>query len=245
MSTIAIGDVHGNLAALDDLLNLITGEISTLDTVVFLGDYIDRGPDSKGCIERIIEFRRAVKGNVVTLLGNHEEWLLRTYEDHSRHSWLLGMEAFQTIESYIPAAAARLREAAKQAGPRLVMEHVQLPYEVFFQALPKEHITFLTSLQTYHRTPDALCMHGGLNPDGGRVEEQRSEDLIWGTDGFPERYRGQEFIVYGHANDPLMDGGWPHPRIIGRTYGLDTIAKGVLTAVRLPERIVIQSDRFD
>ena len=48
MSTIAIGDVHGNLAALDDLLNRITMEVSADDTVVFLGDYIDRGPDSKG-----------------------------------------------------------------------------------------------------------------------------------------------------------------------------------------------------
>ena len=88
MSTIAIGDVHGNLAALDDLLNRITMEISADDTVVFLGDYIDRGPDASGCIQRIIDFRRAGKGRVVTLLGNHEEWLLRTHEDYTRHSWL-------------------------------------------------------------------------------------------------------------------------------------------------------------
>jgi serine/threonine protein phosphatase 1 len=229
---------------LDDLLNRISQEIAAEDTIVFLGDYIDRGPDSKGCIQRIIEFRRTVAGRVITLLGNHEQWLLRTYGDHTRHSWLLGMKALQTIRSYSTAAAAILRVEAEKAGLQLVMNSIALPYEVFFQAVPPEHITFLTSLQTFCRTADAVCVHGGLDPDGGRAEEQRSEDLIWGTAGFPERYRGQELVVYGHANDPVFDpNGWPHPRIHGRTYGLDTISHGVLTAVRLPEGIVFQSDR--
>ena len=245
MSTIAIGDVHGNLAALANLLNRITPEIAAQDTIVFLGDYIDRGPDAKGCIERILDFRRAVKGRVVTLLGNHEEWLLRTYKDYTRHSWLLGMEGFQTVRSYSATAAERLREEAEKAGSRLVLERVQLPYELFFDAMPAEHITFLTSLQTFCRTPDAVCVHGGLDPEVGRVEEQRSEDLLWGTDGFPHRYQGEELLLYGHTNDFVLDAGnWPHPRSVGRTYCLDTISSGVLTALRLPEGIVIQSDRY-
>jgi serine/threonine protein phosphatase 1 len=86
MSTIAIGDVHGNFTALDDLLNRITPHIHIEDTVVFLGDYIDHGPDSKNCIERIISFQSNARGGVITLLGNHEQWLMRTYEDHTRHS---------------------------------------------------------------------------------------------------------------------------------------------------------------
>lgn len=124
------------------------------------------------------------------------------------------------------------------------MDSIALPYEVFFRAVPQEHITFLTRLQTFCRTADAVLVHGGMDTDGGRVEEQRGEDLIWGTDGFPERYRGEEFVVYGHANDPVVDPkGWPRPRIQGRTCGLDTISHGVLTALRLPEGIVFQSDR--
>ena len=246
MSTIAIGDVHGNLAALDDLLNRITMEVSADDTVVFLGDYIDRGPDSKGCIQRIIDFRRACKGRVVTLLGNHEEWLLRTYEDHTRHSWLLGMEGFQTVRSYSAHAASRLREEAENAGPRFVLERSPLPYDIFFDIVPAEHIDFLRSLQTFCRTPDAVCVHGGLDPDAGPVEEQRSDNLLWGADGFPECYQGVEFVLYGHANDHVLDQrGWPQPRILGRTCGLDTISRGVLTALRLPEGIVLQSDRYD
>lgn len=69
MAVIAIGDIHGNLRALDDLLGKVRQEIDTGDTVEFLGDYIDRGPDSKGCIERILDFRRTSQIRVVALLG--------------------------------------------------------------------------------------------------------------------------------------------------------------------------------
>lgn len=245
MSTIAIGDIHGNLRALEDLLSRITPEINAGDTVVFLGDYIDRGADAKGCIQTILDFRRTINGRVVTLLGNHEEWMLRTYKDHTRHSWLLGMEGFQTVRSYSTTAAERLREEAENLGPRLVLERPSLPYELFFDAMSAEHISFLTSLHPFCRTPDAVCVHGGLDPDAGRVEEQRSEDLLWGTDGFPDRYKGEEFVLYGHSNDFVLDErSWPRPRIVGRTCCLDTISSGVLTAFRLPEGIAIQSERY-
>lgn len=246
MSTIAVGDIHGNLLALDDLLDRITKEIGPADTVVFLGDYIDRGPDSKGCIQRILDFQVSVAARVVALLGNHEEWMLRTHEDYTRHSWLLGMEGFATVRSYSPGAADRLREEADELGPRMVLERVPLSYELFFQAVPYEHIAFLKNLKTFCRTPDAVCVHGGLNPKGGPVEVQLSDDLTWGGDGFPQEYKGEEFVLYGHADHPVIDeNGWPHPRILGRTYGLDTISKGVLTTFRLPERLVLQSNRFE
>jgi hypothetical protein len=91
--------------ALEDVLEQLTAELSDDDTVIFLGDYIDRGPDSKACIDRILAFRAESRAKVVTLLGSHEDWLLRTIRDATRHSWLLGMEAFETIASYSPAAA--------------------------------------------------------------------------------------------------------------------------------------------
>ena len=91
-----------------DLLDQLRNQVTPADRVVFLGDYIDRGPDTKGCVETVLEFRREVKAPVVCLCGNHEDWLLRTMRDHRRHSWLLGMEAFDTIRSYSVEAAARL-----------------------------------------------------------------------------------------------------------------------------------------
>lgn len=132
MATVVIGDIHGNYRALDDLLSKVQAGLQAEDTVVFLGDYIDRGPDSKSCVNRILEFHATVSATVVTLLGNHEDWLLRTLADPTRHSWVLGMEAFHTIASYSRSAAVELRSALEAAGPRLLTERVALPYDLFF-----------------------------------------------------------------------------------------------------------------
>lgn len=246
MSTIAIGDIHGNFRALDELLSRIEPEICSDDTVIFLGDYIDRGPRSNDCIERILDFKSKAKGIIVTLLGNHEQWFMRTYKDYSKHSWLLGMEAFETIESYSHSAHMILRQEAEKAGYRLITDHMALPYDIFFGTVPKEHIEFFKHLTPYHRTRNAVCVHGGLNPAVSRVEDQKSDDLIWGTGDFPSRYDGHDIIIYGHAGNPVIDkDGFPHPRILGKTFGIDTICKGVLTALRLPEKIIIQSNRFN
>ncbi|MGH9658564.1 MAG: metallophosphoesterase [Bryobacteraceae bacterium] len=116
MATLGIGDIHGNIHALDDLLSRVAPEIGSGDTVVFWGDFVDRGPDSKACIERILDFRQTSKARTVALLGNHEQWLLQTYRDYTRHSWIPGMEAFATIRSYSPDAAARLDEVLGNLG---------------------------------------------------------------------------------------------------------------------------------
>src|SRR5258707_998339 len=111
MATVAIGDIHGNLPALLDLLQQVGNEVGRGDVVVFLGDYIDRGHDSRGCIDRILALREESRAEVVCLRGNHEDWFLRTREDYTRHSWLLGMEGLDTIRSYSPEAVRTLREA--------------------------------------------------------------------------------------------------------------------------------------
>ena len=77
MATIAIGDIHGWREPLDELLATLRPRLSTDDTVVFLGDYIDRGTDARGCIDAVLAFRDSVPARVVCLIGNHEEWLLQ------------------------------------------------------------------------------------------------------------------------------------------------------------------------
>jgi len=245
MATVVIGDVHGNVAALDDLVSRLDPLMESTDTVVFLGDYIDRGPDTRGCIDRILRWRRESTATVVTLLGNHEDWLLRSIEDPTHHSWLMGMEAHETIASYSPRVADELRLALEEAGPRLLTERVTLPYERLVEVMPPSHLDFLRSLKLYQRTDDALCLHGGLDPSIPGVEGQLHEALLWGTDDFVDAYSGDELVVYGHWGSAVLDReGWPHPRIQGRTIGIDTIGHGVLTAVRLPQRQVIQSARY-
>ncbi len=122
MATVAIGDIHGNLLALEDLLDKVLPDLEKSDTLAFLGDYIDGGPETKRCVELIVSLQSKAEFSVVTLMGNHEEWLLATMRDHTRHSWLTGAESFETIASYTPEAANQLRHEAETAGQRLIME---------------------------------------------------------------------------------------------------------------------------
>jgi serine/threonine protein phosphatase 1 len=242
MATIAVGDIHGNLLALDDLLGQLRPVVSQRDIVVFLGDYIDRGPATKDCVDSILRFREAVPADVVCLCGNHEDWFLRTLQDYRRNSWIMGMEALDTIRSYSVEAALALREAMATAGLRLFEGDCALPYELFVDTMPATHLRFFQELSTYHVTPDCVCAHGGLDPLVPSLGLQTRDALLWGKNGFPDAYDGPETIVYGHWNNADIDSdGWPMPRVRGKTIGLDTISDGVMTAMRLPDRRVFQS----
>jgi serine/threonine protein phosphatase 1 len=245
MATVAIGDIHGNASALEDLLAKVMPTVGHDDVLVFLGDYIDRGPDTRGCLERIVRLKEEADCAVVPLLGNHEDWMLRTLSDPTSHSWVLGMEALETIASYSPEAAATLRYELGLAGMRLITERVRISYEVFFDLVPREHLELLKSLTLYHRTADVVCVHGGIL-DGIPLHLQDPQTLIWGPDGFPDGYHGQEAVVYGHWSNSVVDEtGWPAPFIKGnRTFGIDTISHGVLTAMRFPDGKIFQSNMY-
>lgn len=246
MSTVAIGDIHGNFLALQDLLSKLLPTLSSTDILVFLGDYIDRGPQTRACVDRIIQLKREAHFPVATLLGNHEDWMLKTLRSPRSHSWILGMEAFQTITSYSPHVAATLRREAEHAGMALLTEKKQLPYETFFSLLPQDHLTFFQSLELFRRTDEVICVHAGIRLDGGPLDDCDAESFVWGPDDFPERYGGNEPVVYGHWDNSIEDEtGWPLPRVMSnQTYGIDTISKGVLTAMRFPEGEVLQSNRY-
>ncbi|HEX8751170.1 MAG TPA: metallophosphoesterase, partial [Nitrospira sp.] len=245
VATIAIGDVHGNRAALDDLLDRLEAELDAGDTVVFLGDYIDRGPDSKGCIDSILRFRTKTQATVVTPLGNHEDGLLRTLEHPHRYSWLTVMQGLATVRSYSADAADVLASALESAGPRLVLDRVALPYEAFLDAMPPEHLAFFKGLKPFCRTADCVCVHGGLDPRRGPAEQQTRQTMICGASTFLTDYIGPDLVVHGHWDNSTPDArGWPVPAFGPASIGIDTISHGVLTALRLPDRRVFQSDRF-
>jgi len=244
MATYAIGDIHGWRAPLDDVLGRVEPRLTEADTVVFLGDYIDRGDDSRGVVDAILAFRDRAPGRVVCLVGNHEEWLLRSMFDPCAHSWLFGMNGYSTVRSYSAEAERTLREAVGAAGSALYAGGVPLPYEAFFDVLPDAHREFFLSLDRFHESDDCICSHAGVHPSIPDLDRQ-GRTLTWGHARFPEEYRGDRPVVYGHTNAADLDAaGWPWPRIVGRTYGLDTIGHGVLTALRLPDAEVIQSARY-
>ncbi len=246
MATIAIGDIHGNLLALNDLLATLESFLEPADELVFLGDYIDNGPDVAGCIDRIVGLRANAPYRVVPLVGNHEQWMLRSRSDHTWHSWLLGMAGLRTVASYSPAAAEILQGEIQDAAATLYLDAVPLSYDKFFDALPKDHLEFFDSLQVYYQSSDVLCVHGGCAGNDDPIDDLPSDTLIWGPRGFPGEYDSTQVVVYGHHNDAnLDDQGWPRPQVTrDLAFGIDTILHGVLTAMRFPDRAVFQSGRF-
>jgi diadenosine tetraphosphatase ApaH/serine/threonine PP2A family protein phosphatase len=171
--------------------------------------------------------------------------MLNSMRDYTRHSWLLNLEAFDTIASYSTSAAKVLRSEMEAVGPRLFTDDVRLPYDVFFERLPPSHVEFFTTLPAFHRSPDVVCVHAGLNPGISSMEKQDPRTLIWGNPSFPGSYAGLEPVVYGHWGDCERDErGRSRPRQVNRTYGIDSIKTDVLTAIRFPDLEVFQSEPY-
>lgn len=242
MATYAIGDIHGELALLDGLLAQVEPLLRPADQLVFLGDYIDRGPATRGVIERLLRLRAEAPCPVRFLLGNHEEWLLRSLDDPRRHSWFVGMQGWTTVASYSQEVADALRAEVRAKGFELLKDNLPLAYERFFELLPPEHLTWLRELEPFARTRDVGCVHGGAR-SGLPLEAQDSRDLIWGAASFPEDYQGPDLLVYGHWGDARVDAAGrvlPRRNAAGTTFGIDSVAQGVLTCLRFPDGAVFQ-----
>lgn len=141
------------------------------DCLVFLGDYIDKGPDTRGCIEYLAALRRNPPCRIVTLLRNHELSMLQTWRDPTSHSWIW-IGGLETIASYSVDAAAEIRAELEAAGLRLVTEKIRINCEVFFDLLPPAHQDFFMGLTPYFETDELICVHAGVEPQGPPLDSQ-------------------------------------------------------------------------
>jgi serine/threonine protein phosphatase 1 len=221
----AIGDIHGRLDLLDQLLELIRGDqVGRPEApviLIFLGDYIDRGPDSKGVVDRLIEgFPEAYSS--VFLKGNHEDLLLSFVHDPTPNlSWLRnGGDA--ALLSYGVDQATISRAFLGYA------EEVAEAAAAFRALLPAGHLEFYQSLQTSWRFGDYFFVHAGVSPEAP-LEEQKEEDLLWIREPFLSSTRDfGAVVVHGHTPTRF-------PQDFGNRIALDTYAvrTGKLTAVRV------------
>ncbi len=216
-----------------------------MSTMVLLGDYIDRGPDSRGCVDLILRLRKESPFQVVTLLGNHEQWMLRSFEDPTHHAWLVSMDTLETITNYSEEAAQAMAQTMQEYGLRLFTLRIPLPYGLFFGAMPVEHLEFFRQLKPCFRQEGVIYVHGGIDNDGS-PDRLDVDSYVWGPPGFPEEYSGSDVVVYGHRNNAVLrEDGRVEPRVgSNRTYGIDTISHGILTALRMPDGYVFQSRRI-
>lgn len=201
-----IGDIHGCAGLLEDLLATIK-PLDEEDTVVFIGDYIDRGPDSKGVIDIVLNFRKDHR-RVITLMGNHESMLLGALKGYGRQEFLaIGGKA--TLESYGFDPDA---------------------FEQFAAGMPSEHMAFFCDLLPYFETEEYIFVHAGLQP-GVHLTQQSPDWLFWSRDAFISSvYDFGKKVIYGHTP-------FDHPRVNGNKIGIDTgaVYGNKLTCLVLPE----------
>lgn len=213
----AVGDVHGRLDLLDQLLDKIHEDLrrrpSKKTLLIFVGDLIDRGPNSAQVVERLRTYSHP-NIRTVFILGNHEEVLLRILggdaELITKWRWFGGTEC---LASYGV-------DTAKLAGMS-----VEDALTVIRRAIPKEHVEFLESFDDSCRFGDYLFVHAGIRP-GVEIDQQRQSDLRWIREAFLFDETDHGFIVvHGHTIRPEVE-------VRGNRIGIDTGAyqSGVLTA---------------
>ena len=176
---LAVGDIHGCLDQLQRLMAMVRPETS--DRVVFLGDYIDRGPESRQVIEFLLDFGRRFPRSVF-LKGNHEAMFLDFLTGRERLPFLLnGGQA--TLKSYEDAGGV---------------------------TIPQEHRAFLTTLRPCFETERFIFVHAGLRP-GLPLAEQLEEDLLWIRRDFLDALDSDwgKTVVFGHTplSEPFLAPG--------------------------------------
>jgi serine/threonine protein phosphatase 1 len=228
----AIGDIHGRADLLESLIQQIEADAANLPpgvkpVLIFLGDYIDRGLQSREVLN-ILCGDRLGAFETVFLLGNHEEALLKFLNDaHFGTQWANygGMETlfsygFQPPNLRRSMSSPEAMAAAREAWSRLWIE--------FRATFPPEHQRFLEQLKPYHVAGDYLFVHAGLRP-GVDISDQSTRDMLWIRDEFLDaRDEFPWLIVHGHTTCEQVH--QDHRRL-----GIDTAAyiTGRLTAARL------------
>ncbi|MGE5476627.1 MAG: metallophosphoesterase family protein [Bacteroidales bacterium] len=220
----AIGDIHGRLDLLDLLLARMAEDCIRQRpqrlAVVFLGDYVDRGPASRQVIERLMRGAPAdgplAGAEWVCLKGNHEDYMVRFADDISVGTAWCRYGGIDTLRSY----AGELPE-----GGNADMGALQL---LLGRVVPPAHLRFLSRLPLLHREGDYVFAHAGIRP-GVALEDQDPADLMWIRDEFLYDARPPEFVVV-HGHTPT-----PTPEIRPHRIGIDTRAycSGQLTALVL------------
>jgi serine/threonine protein phosphatase 1 len=222
----AIGDIHGRLDKLDGLLAELP--LREDDRLVFLGDYVDRGPDARGVVDRLLRLRD--ERSCTFLMGNHESMFLD----------FLGWKGAAYFGSDVFIA---------NGGAETLLSYAyfdtEAPRPEHFR-LPPEHEVFFRELRLHHLEGDYLFVHAGLGRAllrGGdlafALRRVRPEELLWDRSTMDVPHELGVTIVYGHTPRADFAVRWNPPYSIGIDTG--AVYGGPLTAIRLPDERLFQS----
>jgi len=219
----AIGDVHGRLDLLEDLVAHIREDVAqhpsdSARSLIFLGDYVDRGPESRGVVDAVMS--DLLPGfTTVRLMGNHEEAMLSFLDGESDGLDWLSFGGLETLLSY----GVPLRSLPNSG------EAVKALQAALIEAVPERHVAFFRNCLLHYSVGDYVFVHAGVRP-GITLEKQTQTDLLWIRDDFL-RVRAPlpgRVVVHGHTICDL-------PQNRGQRINIDTGAfvSGRLTCLVL------------
>ncbi|MCA0929393.1 metallophosphoesterase family protein [Ruegeria profundi] len=189
----AIGDIHGQLDMLENALHLIEQDGGPDARVVFLGDYVDRGPNSSGVLDLLVEGQRARK-NWIMVKGNHDRMMARFVQE--------GEIADKHLPIMLNWLHPRLGGVETLASYGVEVSDDDRIFQVIQRAcaaVPPAHIDFVNALPLYHREGDLLFVHAGIRP-GIPLEQQAEDDLVWIRHEFLQETSPHPWlVVHGHT----------------------------------------------
>jgi serine/threonine protein phosphatase 1 len=214
MRILAIGDIHGSLTALDTLLKVVAPQPD--DLIVTLGDYVDRGPDSRGVLDRLLALHAT--GRLIPLRGNHDELMLGARRGTEGRMWL-GVGGRATLASY----------------------GIAVPEVSSFSTIPESHWHFLEhDCRDYYETETHFFVHANVYPDVP-LAEQPTYILYWEKLFDPTPHVSGKIMVCGHTKQ--LSGV---PLHFGHTICIDTGAyepSGWLTCLDVRSERVWQANQ--
>ena len=220
----AIGDLHGMPHLLDVMLDFIVEDAPKHKTygpttVVFMGDYVDRGEDSKGVLERLSALKDDGKSRYVFLRGNHDAIMIDFIDDPVKHHQWLEWGGVQTLASFgVPPIMAGASE-----------EELKETAALFSKALGDDLRHFVEKrTKLLHQNGNVLFCHAAVLPDRP-IENQPEEAMMWGSRRFMEHGGPPgRWTVHGHT---IVD----KPQIFGNRIAIDTgaYATGILSGARI------------
>ena len=233
MNIFAIGDIHGCLSQLTTLhKKILTHDKFDVkkDLLIYLGDYIDRGNNTKGVIDQILKLKNN-KIKTINLMGNHDEFMIDFLfnKKNDIKNWLnFGVD--QTFRSYDIETVEFIKDGFEDD----VIDKLR---NELLKKMDATHINFFKNLEVTHSTEKYLFVHAGIDPQK-KLSEQTKKDYLWSRSNifFHKDFKAEKTIIHGHT---------PEKEVINYPYriNIDTgcYFSGKLTCVCINEH---NKDRF-
>lgn len=227
--TLVISDIHGELEKFEQLLEKVEFN-PKMDQLILLGDFVDRGPNAKGVLEKVMSLKES---GARLLKGNHEDMMIKALTTDLKKSWNHWVKRCggdKTLFSYGFSEHDIATSDEDFQKPVLDSEELQ------------KHLVFIQGLENYIETAEYILVHAGIHPTTP-IAETDPYILVWIRDEFHQGYKGEKTVIFGHTETNLLHKDETNNNVYfgnNRIIGIDggAVYGGQLNCLELPSRKV-------